>query len=345
MIWGAALPARVLAGILALLALREFFLAIRSSVQIARFGDAALLGPLVSGSFLALRRAKHIAMGVGALALAAALMRPQHQTGTRLKARAELDVVLVVDESKSMNARDIAPSRIERVKAEVALFVKQLPGARFAAVAYAGDALALPLTSDGAAVAQFIRALQPSDMPVGGTYTARALLRARDLLARERASNNHAQRLILLTDGEDLEGDPVEVAKGLQAQGVVVDVVRVGVSSREAIPSTDSLGRPVGPEIDRQTGLPLMSEFGPEADKQLARVAAAGGGQYVQGTPSDLGLSGIANRLRASLPRTAEAQWEPTYAELAFWPLSLAALALLVAELLPGASARKADAR
>lgn len=237
-----------------------------------------------------------------------------------------------------MNARDIAPSRIERVKAEIASFVRQLPGARFAAVAYAGDALALPLTSDGQAVSQFVRALQPSDMPVGGTDTARALLRARDLLARERATSRHMQRIVLLTDGEDLEGDPVEVARGLKGQGVTVDVVRVGVSAREAIPATDSLGRPVGPEIDKQTGTPLMSEFGPEAEKQLSDVAAAGGGTYTRGSSSDLGLFGIAHVLRSSLPRTAEAQWEPTYAELAFWPLGLAVLMLLCAGLLPGAT-------
>lgn len=341
MIFGASSIARIIASGAALCALHELWMAARATVRLDGFGEAKLLMPLVEGYASGARRAQHLLRALGALALGAALLRPQLQNGTRLKPRAELDVVLVVDESKSMNARDIAPSRIERVKAELSQFVKQLPGARFAAVAYAGDALALPLTTDGSAVSQFLRALQPSDMPLGGTFTARALVRARDLLARERAGRLHTQRIILLTDGEDLEGDPVEVAKGLQSQGVVVDVVRVGVSAREAIPATDALGRPLGPEIDKQTGTPLMTEFGPEAEQQLRHVAEAGGGRYYAATPSDLGLAAIASALRAALPRTAEAQSEPTYAELGLWPTGLAAIALLLAEWLPSGRRRK----
>ena len=93
--------------------------------------------------------------------------------------------MIVLDYSKSMYARDIAPSRIDRAKAEVARLIRNLAGARFGAVAFAGEPIGFPLTSDGAAIAQFFRQLEPNDMPVGGTAIARALERARELSASD----------------------------------------------------------------------------------------------------------------------------------------------------------------
>lgn len=343
--WGSDAAARAVAALLVLLLAREFWLLLRaratSSKRLARFGDVRLLTPLLGGSVLGWRRLRHVCIALSLSMMALALLRPQKQDGTRLRPRSELDVVLVVDESKSMNARDIAPSRIERVKAEVASFVKLLPGVHFGAVAYAGDALALPLTSDGGAVVQFIRTLRPADMPVGGTFTAKALLRARDLLVRERASGRHERRVVLLTDGEDLEGDPIAVAKSLFEQGIVVDVIRVGVSAREPIPATDALGRPIGPEIDKQTGTPMVTEFSAESEAQLRNVASAGGGRFIISTPSDIGLAHIASGLKQAATNNMQEQPEPTYAEFALYPLGLSAFALLLAELLPATSRKK----
>jgi Ca-activated chloride channel family protein len=106
-----------------------------------------------------------------------ALARPKFGSGTKIVPATNLDVIVVLDYSKSMYARDIVPSRIARAKAEVARLIRDLPGARFGAVAFAGEPMSFPLTSDGAAIAQFFRQLEPNDMPVGGTATARALER------------------------------------------------------------------------------------------------------------------------------------------------------------------------
>src|SRR5260221_13671425 len=102
-----------------------------------------------------------------------------------------LDVIIVLDYSKSMYARDVTPSRTERAKGEVGRLIADLPGARFGAVAFAGDPLSFPLTSDGGAIAQFFRQLSPSDMPVGGTAIGRALELGLDLLRRDPVSQHH----------------------------------------------------------------------------------------------------------------------------------------------------------
>ena len=152
---------------------------------IKRFGEPLLVMKLESFDATVRRAWKGVLLVIAMMCAFAALARPQAGKGTRLIPATNLDVVVVLDYSKSMYARDITPSRIARAKAEVARLIHDLPGARFGAVAFAGEPMSFPLTSDGAAIAQFFRQLEPNDMPVGGTATARALERARELLSRE----------------------------------------------------------------------------------------------------------------------------------------------------------------
>src|SRR5438105_943459 len=148
-----------------------------------RFGEPELVARLFSFDATGRRAVKGVLLVLALLLAFVALARPQFGRGTRLVPATNLDVVLVLDYSKSMYARDVAPSRIARAKAEVARLIRDLPGARFGAVAFAGEPMSFPLTSDGAAIAQFFRQLEPNDMPIGGTATARALERAREVFA------------------------------------------------------------------------------------------------------------------------------------------------------------------
>jgi len=185
---------------------------------VSRFGDPERITALTTAD-PAKRRAWKGVLLVIAVALAfVAAARPQYGKGSRLIPATNVDVVIVLDYSKSMYARDVEPSRIFRAKVEVARLVKDLEGARFAAVAFAGEPMGFPLTADGAAIAQFLRQLDPNDMPVGGTAIARALEKARELLARDARSKDHMRVIVLITDGEDLEGDPVSVAQSIGAE-------------------------------------------------------------------------------------------------------------------------------
>ncbi len=171
-----ALAALLLAGFTAILVWSSFA---RARAE-RRFGDPTLVGKLVSYDATQRRAAKGVLV-VLALAFALlALARPQYGKGTRLIPATNVDVVIVLDYSKSMYARDVVPSRIARAKAEVAHLIQSVPGVRFGAVAFAGEPISFPLTSDGGAIAQFFRQLDPNDMPIGGTATAKALERARE---------------------------------------------------------------------------------------------------------------------------------------------------------------------
>jgi len=293
-----------------------------------RFGDPKLLAHLVSHDSTARRAVKAVLLVVALLCAFIALARPKFGSGTRIVPATNLDVVIVLDYSKSMYARDIVPSRIARAKAEVARLIQDLPGARFGAVAFAGEPMSFPLTSDGAAIAQFFRQLDPNDMPVGGTATARALEAGREVFARDPKSRDHMRVMVLVTDGEDLEGDPVAVAESCAADGTRIDVVQIGGRAPEVIPNVGQDGKANGIRRDDE-GKPLTTQLSAEGEAQLARVAQASNGTIVRAEHGDTGIDTIAKTLRKIMREELSEKVETVYAEEYAWPLGVAILLLL----------------
>src|SRR5215210_5067992 len=108
-------------------------------------------------------------------------------------------------------------------------------------------------------------------MPVGGTATARALERARERFSRDPKSKDHVRVIVLVTDGEDLEGDPVTVAKEAAAEKTRIDVVQIGGRAPEPIPEVGPDGKVQGYRKD-ETGKTLTTELSAEGEQQLADV-------------------------------------------------------------------------
>ncbi|HEY8087613.1 MAG TPA: VWA domain-containing protein [Polyangiaceae bacterium] len=314
-----------------------------ASVRQARaartFGETELLARLTTFDAAGRRAVKSVLL-VAAMVLAfVALARPKFGSGTKIVPATNLDVVVVLDYSKSMYARDIVPSRIARAKAEVARLIQGLPGARFGAVAFAGEPMSFPLTSDGAAIAQFFRQLDPNDMPVGGTATAKALERGREVFSRDPKSKDHVRVIVLVTDGEDLEGDPVSVAQHCQQEGTRIDVVQIGGRAPETIPEVGPDGKISGIRRDDE-GKPMTTQLSAEGESQLARVAQVTGGTIVRAEHGDTGIDQIARALQKMMREELSEKVETVYAEEYAWPLGLAVL-LLVGEALIGEAPRR----
>ncbi len=284
------------------------------------------------------RRAYKGVLLVLATALAfVAAARPQYGKGTRLIPATNIDCVIVLDYSKSMYAQDVQPSRIFRAKVEVSRLVKELPGARFGAVAFAGEPMGLPLSADGAAIAQFFRQLDPNDMPVGGTAIARALDHADNLLKRDPKSADHKRIILLVTDGEDLEGDPVAVARSIGGEGTTVHVVQIGGRTPERIPEVGPDGKILGFRTDHN-GKPLLTALTVDGEKQLGDIAAATpDGQIIRAEHGSTGIEKVAAQIRAQMKGELSERVETVYADIYFYPLGLA-IFLLVIEVFLGES-------
>lgn len=309
---------------------------LKRSRATSTFGDPALVTKLESFDAAGRRALKGVLLVVALAAAFVALARPQWGRGTKLVPATNLDVVIVLDYSKSMYARDIAPSRIARAKAEIARLVRELPGARFGAVAFAGEPMSFPMTSDSAAIAQFFRQLEPNDMPVGGTAIARALERARELMARDPRSKEHVRVIVLVTDGEDLEGDPAAVARSAAQEKTRIDVVQIGGVTPEPIPDVGPDGKSHGfrRDVDGKT---LTTELSKEGEAQLAEIAQITGGAIVRAENGQTGIDEVARGLKRMMHEELAERVEIAFDEEYMWPLGAAVVLLVIEGLVPEA--------
>jgi Ca-activated chloride channel family protein len=319
--------------------------ALRGVKALRRFGEQGPVDSLLTHR-VGSRRALKGALSV--LALAAcfiALAQPQYGWGTRRIPATNLDAIVVLDYSKSMYVRDVAPNRIERAKSEVARLIQELPGARFGAVAFAGEPLSFPLTSDGGAIAQFFRQLTPHDMPVGGTAIARALSAGQSLLERDPRSSKHRRVMLLVTDGEDLEGDPEQTARSAHEAGISVFVVQIGGRTPEPIPNIDEDGVDQGGGRRDKNGNRLMSSLSAAGEEQLTQIATITGGSLVRSGGGATGIDEVARLLRSMMTEELSERVETVYADVYAYPLGVALLLLLLEAFIPEVRRRSGGRR
>jgi Ca-activated chloride channel family protein len=307
---------------------------------IKRFGEVGPVESLLTARAGSRRAIKGTLLVLAVATCFVALAQPQYGRGTRRIPATNLDVIIALDYSKSMYAKDVAPNRIERAKNEVARLISELSGARFGAVAFAGEPLSFPLTSDGGAIAQFFRQLSPHDMPVGGTAIARAMEAGRALLERDPRSKSHRRVMLLVTDGEDLEGDPLQSARAAKNDGISVFVVQIGGRTPEPVPDIDENGVNRGIRTDRD-GRPLTTALSAEGEKQLSEIAEITGGNVVRSAQGDTGIDEVTRRLRTMMTEELSERVETVYADVYAYPLGLALLLLLAEAIVPEASRRR----
>lgn len=315
-----------LAVVVAALLILGGFMLIRS---VRRFGEEERVAGLVTGAAGARRATKGVLLVLAVALGFVALAKPQYGKGTRLIPATNLDVVIVLDYSKSMYARDVTPSRIARAKTEVGQLISQLPGARFGAVAFAGEPISFPLTSDGGAIAQFFRQLAPNDMPIGGTAIGRALEAGRSLLERDPKSKNHRKVILLVTDGEDLEGDPVAVARAAAEDKIAISVVQIGGRTPEPIPEVNAAGEVAGWRTT-DDGDPITTSLSASGEEQLGTIATSTGGTVVRSERGSTGINEIAQQLSKMMTEELSESVETVYADVYAYPLGAAVLLLIV---------------
>jgi len=153
------------------------------------------------------------------------------------------DVVFLLDVSRSMLARDVAPNRLEKSKLWIKDLVDELGGDRVGLVAFAGSSRVIsPLTSDRMFFRLTLDELTPDSVTVGGTNIGDAIRRTMELVFPERAEGETGafRDIILISDGEDQDSLPIEAAKRAGAEGVRIIAVGIG-SDKGTLIQTDSL--------------------------------------------------------------------------------------------------------
>jgi Ca-activated chloride channel family protein len=279
------------------------------------------------------RPAARLSLSLGGLALlAVALAQPQCGTRTELSRRYGADVVVVLDVSRSMEARDVRPSRLERARLEVGALLDRLKGDRVGVVVFAGEAFVqCPLTTDYDAARLFLRAVGPDAVPQQGTAVANALLGAKELLeAAERGARGKV--VLLVSDGEDHDGRVLDAASALAAAGIRVHALAVGTAEGAPIPILDARGEVAGWRKDRR-GNPVSTRLD---EATLRLVADRGGGRLFHLGEAGRGIEAVAAALeeleRSELGERITVSYEDRYAAAAFPGFLLLLAGLLLRE-------------
>jgi Ca-activated chloride channel family protein len=244
---------------------------------------AAALLPAVAPDVDVRRRTIRWAMLTGAvLCLGLALGGPMWGFRWEQVRRQGVDLVIALDTSRSMLATDVKPNRLARAKLAVQDLVGELHGDRVALVAFAGGAfLQCPLTLDYSAFGQSLDAIEVGIIPKGGTSLTAAI--DAGLEAFEGRQGSH-QALVLITDGEDHEGQVKEAAKRAAERGVKIYTVGIGTAEGELIPGD------AGSWVKDRAGQVVKSRLDEETLKEIAVDTS---GVYLRASGPSLGLDAL----------------------------------------------------
>ncbi|MCA9401386.1 MAG: VWA domain-containing protein, partial [Candidatus Omnitrophica bacterium] len=169
-----------------------------------------------------------------------ALLRPQWGFEWQEVKRKGLDILIMVDTSKSMLTQDVKPNRLERTKLAVKDLIRKLNGDRVGLIAFAGDAfLMCPLTVDYNGFILSLDDLDTDSISRGGTNISRAI---EESLNSYKDVSSKYKAVIIITDGDNLEGDPVKWAKKAKAEGVKIYTIGIGTKEGELIQLRDEEG-------------------------------------------------------------------------------------------------------
>jgi Ca-activated chloride channel homolog len=294
--------------------------------RIAALVPQSRLGNVLQGGGSAQGVAKGAVSGLGLFLLLVAAAGPQCGERTELVKRTGIDLVIALDASTSMLARDVKPSRIERAKLEVSALLDRLKGDRVGLVVFAGEAfIQCPLTTDYAAARLFLRAVEPMSMASQGTAIADALYEAREVL-QGGGRGEAAKAVLLITDGEDQRGDALTAASALADAGIRVFAVPVGGTEGEPIPLLDKAGNLAGYKKDKE-GRTVLTRTDVAA---LRELTSSGGGLLLQGSGADLGVLKFLPELEKMQKGEFEARLSVQYDDKYPW-FAWPAFALLLA--------------
>ena len=261
---------------------------------------------------------------IAVLLVFTAVARPQTGYEWREVKRKGIDILFAVDTSRSMLADDLTPNRLERARLGIIDFVSRLEGDRVGLIPFAGSAFALcPLTLDYEAFRESLNALDTDLIPRQGTDLASAIKEAERLFKEN--GNNH-RVLVLLTDGEDLQGDVIDAAKAAAKNGMAIYTIGVGSPGGSTIPLVMRNGRK--DFVRDETGSVVRTTLD---ETTLKKIATETNALYVPLGRGAEGLNTIYQEKLRLVPKSERDQrMERIPLERFEWPLGAAIFLLLL---------------
>jgi Ca-activated chloride channel family protein len=246
-----------------------------------------------------------------------------------------IEVMVALDVSQSMLAQDIKPDRLSRAKMEIAELMGRLGGNEIGLVLFSGASfIQFPLTSDYATARGFLENARPEVISRPGTAIGDAIRTAMGGFDMNRSSQ---KVIVLITDGENHDGDAVGMAEQAASQGIMLYTIGFGSPQGEPIPQYNALGEVVGYKQDAQ-GEVVLSRLD---EVTLQQIAEVGRGQYYRATADGGELTALVSELDTLQKTELNTLLETEGIERFQAFLMLALIAMVTAEFIPDRAQRK----
>lgn len=235
-----------------------------------KLGKESLILRLMPAFSKQSHQVKFILVAIGFVALVIGWANPQIGTKYETIQREGIDVIVALDVSKSMLAKDIIPERLAKSKQLISNLIDRMAKDRVGLIVFAGNAyLQMPLTVDYSAGKMYLKNISTDMMPTQGTAIADAV----NLAVRSFQQDEEKHKvLIIISDGEDHEGDADWAISEAVNQGVVVYTIGVGSDKGAPIPINNR-----GEFKKDADGNIVLTKLN---DKMLIEMAQAGKGKY-----------------------------------------------------------------
>ena len=254
--------------------------------RVERFGDAALVEELMPSYSRAKGWLGTVLFALGFFFFVIGLARPQ--IGAKLSEHETkgAEIMICLDVSNSMLAEDYSPNRLERAKLAISRIVDRLQDDRIGLIVFAGSSFVqLPITTDYVSAKMFLNSIDTGSVPVQGTAIGDAVLTAARSFS---AQSEKSRAIIVITDGENHEDDPVDACRQVAEMGIKVYTIGVGSLRGQPIPKDGELMK------DREGNI-VVSRLD---EGTLQQMAEAGGGAYVHAGNEEFGLNPIVDDIR-----------------------------------------------
>ena len=296
---------------------------VRRKRAFKRLGDQGLVKKLVP-ELSGIRPGIKFFLGLAALTSVIIIMaRPQF--GSRLEEvkKQGVEVIIALDVSNSMLARDIQPDRLTRAKQALTRLIDNLENDKIGLIVFAGDAYTqIPITTDYISAKMFLSAISPAMVAKQGTAIGSAI----DLGMRSFSpGEGKSKAMIVITDGENHEDNPVSKAEEASETGIVIHTI--GIGSPQGVPVPIESGGEIDYLKDRD-GNSVITRLNEDI---LREIAIAAQGSYVRASTSNIGLDEIYGEIRKMKTQEMESTMYTEYNDQ-FQIFAALALFLLFAE-------------
>lgn len=294
----------------------------RRKKNLEKFGNMEVISSLMPEASFVRPTLKFYILLFALFSLIIVMAGPQFGTKLETIKRKGIEIIIALDVSNSMNATDIEPSRLERAKRAIARLVDKLNNDRIGIIVFAGEAYTqLPVTTDYPSAKMFLNTINTDIVPTQGTAIGSAIDLAVNSFSNQKGIN---RAIIVITDGENHEDDPVAAAKRAAEKGIKVYTVGMGLPKGAPIPVK---GGQKNQFMKDRSGNVIISKLD---EKTLQEVAIAGNGAYIPANNIRNGINNLLKQLSHLEKKEIDAKVYTEYEDQFQYFAGLALLLLLL---------------